>query len=109
METAKKKVRLYVSRDGKCPYRTWFESLNDVDAQARILKRLARVEMGNLGACNFVGEGVYELKIDYGHGYRIYFGQEEGETIILLGGGIKKSQAADILRARKYWADWRRR
>ena len=95
--------------DGKCPYKIWFECLNDLQAKAVILKRLARVEMGHLGQCNFVGQGVYELKMNCGPGYRIYFGQESKDQILLLCGGIKKTQFADIIKARNYWFDWRQR
>lgn len=63
--------------------------------------------MGNLGEWNSVGHGVYELKIDYGPGYRIYFGQEGNRLIILLCGGDKTTQQKDIKKAQEYWADWR--
>ena len=76
--------------------------------RALIRKRLNRVRMGNLGDCRSVGDGVKELRIAFGPGYRVYFG-EDGETIVvLLCGGDKSSQEADIRRAKEYWIDyWR--
>lgn len=71
-----------------------------------ILTRLGRVERGNLGTHNPVGEGVSELVIDFGPGYRIYFGQDGKDFVILLAGGSKKGQQADIEAAREYWRDY---
>lgn len=64
--------------------------------------------MGNLGEWRSVGEGVNELKINYGPGYRVYFGQEGQTMVILLCGGDKNTQQKDIQRAQEYWADWRK-
>ena len=75
-------------------------------AKRKIRKRLDRVEEGNLGECNFIGEGVHELKINYGPGYRIYFGQEGMKIIVLLCGGDKSSQVKDIKKAQLYWAEY---
>jgi putative addiction module killer protein len=82
------------------------DNLRDDRARARIDKRLARIQLGNLGEYRFVGEGVWELKIDYGPGYRIYFGQVGMTVILLLCGGDKSTQAADILAAQTYWRDY---
>lgn len=71
--------------------------------------RLDRVRLGNLGQYRSAGEGVFELKIDFGPGYRVYFGQEGNTVVILLCGGDKKTQDKDIKSAREYWADYRRR
>ena len=67
--------------------------------------RLNRVAQGNLGDCEPVGDGVYELKIDFGPGYRVYFG-EDGDDVILLGGGAKNTQPSDIKKAKRRWSDY---
>jgi putative addiction module killer protein len=75
---------------------------------ARIRARIARVRLGNLGNCEPVGGGVLELKINYGPGYRVYFGQVGMKLVILLCGGDKSSQAEDIRRAIEYWEDYKK-
>lgn len=77
-------------------YSTWFEKLRDSRAKAKILARVRRVELGNFGDCEPVGEGVSELRIHYGPGYRVYFVQRGYELVILLAGGDKSTQAKDI-------------
>ena len=72
-----------------------------------IEKRLTRVQLGNLGDHKALGDGISELRIDFGPGYRVYFGQDAGALVILLCGGDKSSQDADIRQARAYWADYR--
>ena len=90
-----------------CPY--FKERLRDVSARANIRVRLDRVRLGNLGKNRTVGEGVRELKVDYGPGYRIYFAQEGTNIILLLLGGDKSSQEEDIETAKEYWNDHKRR
>lgn len=109
MEALPREVREYCTRDGKVPFREWFDSLRDLKAKAKIQSRIDRAEDGNLGEWNHVGEGVFEMKIDFGPGYRIYFGEEGKTMIILLCGGDKSSQEKDIKRAREYWADYKGR
>jgi len=79
----------------------WFASLRDAKARAVINARLRRVELGNLGDCAPVGEGVSELRIHYGAGYRVYFAQRGMEVVVLLAGGDKSSQSKDIKRAQE--------
>jgi putative addiction module killer protein len=109
VEASEKRVEYYETADGKAPFREWFAALRDRKAQARIDARLARVQLGNLGQCEPVGEGVMELKIDYGPGYRVYFSQVSTVLVLLLCGGDKRTQQRDIETARNYWADYRRR
>ena len=99
----------YQQEDGEEPYTEWFRRLRDAVAKASIGKRLRRVEAGNLGDCKPVGDGVSELRIDTGPGYRIYFGMRRTVMVILLCGGDKSSQHRDIERAKTFWADWKRR
>lgn len=107
MEVQPKEIQRYVTADNRVPFDEWFTSLRDVNAIIRIEKRLERVQKGNLGDARSVGEGVCELRIDYGPGYRIYLGQV-GETIVLLlVGGDKSTQDRDIRKAKEYWNDYR--
>jgi putative addiction module killer protein len=107
MEATPKEIRIYTTLEGTTPFLEWRDSLKDARARAKIRARLDRVEEGNLGDCKFVGEGVYELRIDYGPGYRIYFGQDSDVIILLLWGGDKSRQNKDIRQAQDYWQDYR--
>ena len=100
-------LEYYVSATGKIPFK--LEGLRDVAARAKIRVRLDRVRLGNLGDNRAVGEGVRELKVDYGPGYRVYFAQEGAHIILLLLGGDKSSQEKDIETAKEYWNDFKRR
>jgi putative addiction module killer protein len=102
-------VREYLSQDGKSPFSTWLHKLRDPRARARIRVRLDRIRLGNLGDHKSLGDGVYELRVPFGPGYRVYFGREEHRVILLLCGGDKSSQRKDIETAKGYWADYRRR
>ncbi|MEH1889232.1 MAG: type II toxin-antitoxin system RelE/ParE family toxin [Nostoc sp.] len=95
--------------DGTDIFSEWLESLRDRKAKAKIRARLDRVEDGNLGDSKSVGDGVFELRIDYSSGYRIYFGQEGSTIIIVLCGGDKSTQDKDIVKAKEYWKDYRSR
>jgi putative addiction module killer protein len=99
----------YQERSGKYPFKEWIASVRDEMAKARIAFRLFQVESGNLGDCKPVGEGVIELRIRVGAGYRVYCGRRGQQYVILLCGGDKSSQAKDIDRAKGFWADWKRR
>lgn len=99
----------YQQEDGREPYTEWFRSLRDRMAKARIEARLHQIEYGNLGDCKPVGEGVTELRIHVGAGYRIYCGRSGTSWVILLCGGDKDRQAKDIAKAKALWADWKLR
>ena len=99
-----KKVFIY-EVNGKEPYSIWLKSLS-ISVRARIMARIARVEVGNLGDCGSVGDGVFELKFHFGPGYRIYWGEMNDTIIILLTGGAKKSQKKDIKKANEYWKEY---
>ncbi len=99
----------YQTASGQEPVTQWLQSMRDKQAQAKIRIRLKRLETGIFGDCEPVGGGVLELREHLGAGYRVYFGQHGQSTVILLCGGSKKTQAADIKTAKDYWADWKRR
>ena len=109
MEAPPKEIRVYVTEEGRKPFTEWIASLRDIKARAKIRVRLDRVSLGNLGDCHGVGEGVEELRIDYGPGYRVYFGQEGATIVLLLCGGDKSTQTKDIDTAKRYWNEYRRR
>ena len=109
MEATPKKVRIYITKDGKRPFREWLDSLKDIKAVTKIERRLERLEKGNEGDVRSVVNGVSELRIDYGPGYRVYFGQLGAKIVLLLCGGDKSTQAQDIKKAQGYWSDYRRR
>jgi putative addiction module killer protein len=98
----------YLDPGGNSPYRDWFESLN-AQAAAKITVALTRVELGNLSNVKGVGAGVQEFRIDFGPGYRVYFGKDGDQLVILLAGGTKSRQQRDIATAQKRWADYKKR
>jgi putative addiction module killer protein len=107
MDVNEQQVRIYTKKDGKRPFSDWLRKLRDQTAQQRIDARLTRVQLGNFGDSKSVGEGVLELRVDYGPGYRVYFGRDGQDVVILLVGGDKRTQAKDIDTARDYWADYK--
>jgi len=96
-------------RRGREPFSEWLASLRDRKVRAKIRVRLDRVSIGIWGDCHGVGEGVQELRINYGPGYRVYFAQEGVTVVLLLCGGDKSTQTRDIETAKRYWNDYRRR
>jgi putative addiction module killer protein len=84
-------------------------NLADLTARARVAVRIDRLAGGNLGDSKPIGGGLYELRIDWGPGYRVYYGKIESACVLLLCGGDKRKQAADIKRARAYWKDYQKR
>lgn len=98
----------YEGEDGTIPIEQWLLSLRDLKAQARVRVRLMQLRFGNFGDCVSVGEGVIELRIHLGPGYRVYCGRYGQAVVVLLNGGDKHTQAADIRRAKAYWTHWKR-
>lgn len=103
MEARERELRLYRTREGRIPYLEWFDRLRDPGAQHRIDARLARLRLGNPGRTRSLGEAIQEMKIDYGPGYRVYYAEHDRTIVILLCGGDKRTQGADIAAAKSYW------
>ena len=101
-------VREYLEEDGTSPFAEWFGSLG-ATAAAKITVVLARIEQGNPSSAKGVGEGVLEYRLDFGPGYRVYFGRDGDVLVILLAGGTKKRQQRDIEAAQARWAAYKRR
>ena len=101
-------VKEYLDAEGSSPYAKWFDRLN-VAAAAKVATAIHRREQGNLSNLKEVGAGVYEYRIDFGPGYRIYFGKEDDRLVLLLAGGTKRRQDADISAAKGHWRDYKRR
>jgi len=99
----------YLTETGGKPFKEWLDGLKDITARQKVRIRLDRVRLGNLGRNRSVGEGVYELKIDYGPGYRVYYGTEKKTIVLLLLGGDKSTQQMDIGLAKRFWQDHLRR
>ena len=98
-------VREYCKANGEAPFRRWLEGLA-APCLVRVRARLLRVEQGNLGDYKSLGDGVFELRMSFGPGIRVYFGFEGRTIVILLCGGDKHSQGRDILKAKNYWQDY---
>lgn len=103
METT---ILFYEMQSGKSPFLQWLNDLKDIRGRAIVRARLERVKLGNLGNTKNIGDGVSELKIPYGPGYRVSFGQEGPKIIVLLCGGDKTSQKRDILKAKLLWGEY---
>jgi putative addiction module killer protein len=101
-------LRDYIDEGGRRRFAEWFEDLDAV-AAAKVAIALTRMAQGNFSKAKGAGAGVLEYKIDFGPGYRIYFGKDGERLVILLGGGTKKRQQADIEEARECWASYKRR
>lgn len=98
----------YLDTDGASPFRAWFDGL-DAQAAARVAIAQTRLAQGNVSSVKGVGSGVFEARLDFGPGYRIYFGKDGDKLVILLGGGTKKRQQDDIRTAHERWQDYKRR
>jgi len=101
-------LREYLDEVGRSPFGRWFEDL-DATVAAKVTTALARIEQGNFARVKGVGTGVFESTIDFGPGYRVYFGKDGEAIVILLGGGTKKRQPRDIALAKERWADYKQR
>ncbi len=99
----------YLSPEGFDPYADWLAGLADRQARARVLVRVLRMGAGNFGDHKPLGEGVWELRIDHGPGYRVYYARAGKRLILLLAGGDKRKQQADIATAIERWNDWQTR
>jgi putative addiction module killer protein len=108
VEAQARELLVFRAKNGNAPFLEWLRKLKDRDARARIRTRLDRVESGNLGVHKGVGDGVLELICDFGPGYRVYFGLKD-DKVILLTGGNKNTQSADIEEAKKYWSEYNAR
>ena len=105
--TSQKVVKIFRDDSGKEPFIIWIKSLKDPTTKARIQQRIRRMEMGNFGDHKSIGHGVWELKIDFGPGYRVYFAEEGQKIVILLCDGDKKTQQHDIEQAQHYWKHYK--
>jgi len=104
----KRIIRLLVTKEGKIPFREWYLSMKDAKTRDVIRARLKRLNLGNFGDCRSVGKGVYEFRIHFGPGIRIYFGLDGKILVLLILGGTKGTQTKDIEYARGLWAQyWR--
>ncbi len=101
-------LREYLDETGRTPFGRWFDDL-DGTAAAKVTTALARIEQGNFSRVKGVGAGVFESTIDFGPGYRIYFGKDGDTLVILLAGGTKKRQPRDIAVAKERWANYKQR
>ncbi len=99
-------IKIFVTGRGKAPFQDWLRSLKDLKARAKVRQRIDRLTLGNAGDCESVGGGVYEIRIHFGPGYRVYFGRDGKSIILLLCGGSKKSQQKDIDKAKSYWQEY---
>jgi putative addiction module killer protein len=109
MQVQPREIRRYTTPEGRAPFTEWLDSLRDRNVRVRIKSRLDRVEQGNLGDFKSVGQGVFELRINYGPGYRVYFGQVGLTIVVILIAGDKSTQEQDIRQAIEYWTDHEKR
>lgn len=102
-----KQIIIYADENGHEPYLNWIDNLKDKKNQQRIRARIRRLAEGLYGDCHSVGEGILELRMFFGSGYRVYFGEDTGNIVILLCGGDKDSQNQDVKNAKEYWKDYK--
>jgi putative addiction module killer protein len=102
-------IRHYITPDGRDVFAAWRDEVKDLRARIAIDSRIRRLELGNFGDHKPCRDGVWELRIDTGPGYRVYYAQSDLTVLLLLCGGDKRSQQVDIARACHYWQDWQSR
>jgi len=102
-------IRDYLTPAGRDPFKDWLADLADRMARARILARVGRMAGGNFGDCKPLAGGVWELRIDHGPGYRVYYAKAGARIVLLLVGGDKRRPQQDIETALAYWQDWQER
>lgn len=106
-EAKPREIELYVTVDGKIPFSEWMALVKDARLKIEVRNRLNRVLLGNFGDHKSVGEDVYELRIRYGAGYRIYYAEVDGKIVVLLCAGDKSTQDDDVKTAHTYWNDYK--
>ena len=106
MKASPKIIQNYVTKNGKSPFEAWFSKLRNKSAKAQIAVRIDRLRLGNFGDSKSVGLGVFELRINLGPGYRVYFGLVGNDIVLLLGGGDKSTQRKDIRTAYGNWKEF---
>ena len=102
-----REIRYYRTLNGQSPFIEWLESIQDRKTQRRIRTRIERLKFGNFGDVKFIDEGVFEIRLHFGAGYRIYFGKVDNTIVLLLCGGDKSSQTRDIEQAKTYWQEYK--
>nr|VFK46950.1 MAG: putative addiction module killer protein [Candidatus Kentron sp. TC]VFK51082.1 MAG: putative addiction module killer protein [Candidatus Kentron sp. TC]VFK62097.1 MAG: putative addiction module killer protein [Candidatus Kentron sp. TC] len=102
-------INEYTDEKGKSPYADWLRGLRDIRAKAKIIMQVDKMEVGLFGDVGPIGEGLSELRIHYGPGYRVYYGKKRQRLYLLLCGGDKSTQSKDVRKAKAYWKDHKRR
>ncbi len=102
-----KEIIFYADENGNEPFQLWLDDLRDAKNRRRIISRLVRVQQGNYGDVEPIGEGLSELRFFFGAGYRVYFGEDAGNIVVILCGGDKSSQSQDIENAKAYWQEYK--
>lgn len=109
MQIQPKGILTYITPTGQNPYRRWYVRVKDERTRAIITSRIERLRQGNPGDCRRLNKDLYELRIHYGPGYRVYFGFLHDNLAVLLGGGTKRTQRRDIAKAQNHWNEFLQR
>lgn len=103
-------LKIYQDKNGQSPFIKWLEkSIKNIETRANIKNRLRRIELGNIGDCKKIGNGISEIRLHFNGGYRVYFAKIDNCILLLLCGGNKSSQKEDIKKAIKYWHDYQKK